>query len=171
MIHQFCRYRWNMSEHLCFQSNCTVESAQWLYKWWVWISGWISTVEDKRLWFKSKAVFPSLSPPCQFWAFSTASSTVPALYGSFTSRKAAKRGNSVLPKPDLCVCVRRQPFASMWSARAGLVWIWSIFTLPTILVLVGNHPDVQAQHGATWHYATSLKLTCSLQPHDSTKLG
>ena len=26
---------------------------------------------------------------------------------------------------------------------AGLIWIWSVFTLPTILVLVGNHPDVQ----------------------------
>ena len=24
------------------------------------------------------------------------------------------------------------------------MWIWSIFTLPTLLVLVGNHPDVQA---------------------------
>lgn len=29
---------------------------------------------------------------------------------------------------------------------AGLVWIWTIFTLPTILVLVGNHPDVQVDN-------------------------
>ena len=30
---------------------------------------------------------------------------------------------------------------------AGLVWIWTIFTLPTVLVLVGNHPDVQVTTG------------------------
>eukprot|EP00434_Breviolum_minutum_P032531 symbB.v1.2.028769.t1/scaffold3080.1/size64911/7 len=29
------------------------------------------------------------------------------------------------------------------NKQKGLIWIWSVFTLPTILVLVGNHPDVQ----------------------------
>mmetsp|Transcript_124421 Transcript_124421/g.265147 ORF Transcript_124421/g.265147 Transcript_124421/m.265147 type:complete len:101 (-) Transcript_124421:169-471(-) len=27
--------------------------------------------------------------------------------------------------------------------RRGLAYTWAIFTCPTILVLVGNHPDVQ----------------------------
>eukprot|EP00930_Biecheleria_cincta_P047370 TRINITY_DN32821_c0_g1_i1.p1 TRINITY_DN32821_c0_g1~~TRINITY_DN32821_c0_g1_i1.p1 ORF type:complete len:108 (-),score=7.04 TRINITY_DN32821_c0_g1_i1:87-410(-) len=27
--------------------------------------------------------------------------------------------------------------------RNGLIWIWTLFSLPTLIVLVGNHPDVQ----------------------------
>mmetsp|Transcript_5975 Transcript_5975/g.13155 ORF Transcript_5975/g.13155 Transcript_5975/m.13155 type:complete len:96 (+) Transcript_5975:67-354(+) len=27
--------------------------------------------------------------------------------------------------------------------RNGLVWVWAVFSLPTFLVLIGNHPDVQ----------------------------
>mmetsp|Transcript_37492 Transcript_37492/g.87115 ORF Transcript_37492/g.87115 Transcript_37492/m.87115 type:complete len:100 (-) Transcript_37492:162-461(-) len=28
--------------------------------------------------------------------------------------------------------------------RRGLVWTWAVFSCPTFLVLVGNHPDVQS---------------------------
>merc|ERR1712194_399464 len=27
--------------------------------------------------------------------------------------------------------------------RRGILWVWAVFTGPTFLVLIGNHPDIQ----------------------------
>mmetsp|Transcript_2885 Transcript_2885/g.7303 ORF Transcript_2885/g.7303 Transcript_2885/m.7303 type:complete len:107 (-) Transcript_2885:71-391(-) len=36
------------------------------------------------------------------------------------------------------------------KGRSGLLWVWGVFAAPTFLVLMGNHPAVQAWFVRLW---------------------